>query len=70
MLSYIETFKGLHKGDLVWQLSFGSGFKSNSAVWKATRTFKVGWGTSCFGIDFKLCWRERVGLLVTAGRTA
>jgi hypothetical protein len=41
VLSYIETFKGIHNGDLVWQLSFGSGFKCNSAVWRARRSFKV-----------------------------
>lgn len=37
----METFKGISKGDRVWQLSFGSGFKCNSAVWKAVRSFKV-----------------------------
>ena len=37
MLAYIETFRGVRKGDRVWQLGFGSGFKCNSAVWKANR---------------------------------
>lgn len=41
VLSYVETFKGIAKGDRVWQLSFGSGFKCNSAVWKACKSFKV-----------------------------
>jgi 3-ketoacyl-CoA synthase len=41
VLSYIETFKGVSKTDKVWQLSFGSGFKCNSAVWVACKTFKV-----------------------------
>jgi hypothetical protein len=41
VLSYVETFKGVAKGDRVWQLSFGSGFKCNSAVWKACKSFKV-----------------------------
>jgi 3-ketoacyl-CoA synthase len=42
VLSYIETFKGVAKADKVWQLSFGSGFKCNSAVWVANKSFKVG----------------------------
>ncbi|KAI8473024.1 MAG: FAE1/Type III polyketide synthase-like protein-domain-containing protein [Monoraphidium minutum] len=37
VLAYIETFRGLRKGETVWQLGFGSGFKCNSAVWKANR---------------------------------
>jgi 3-ketoacyl-CoA synthase len=37
VLSYIETFRGVRKGDKVWQLGFGSGFKCNSAVWRANR---------------------------------
>eukprot|EP00878_Enallax_costatus_P009912 GHUV01010349.1.p1 GENE.GHUV01010349.1~~GHUV01010349.1.p1 ORF type:complete len:507 (+),score=77.65 GHUV01010349.1:205-1725(+) len=41
VLSYIETYKGVKKSDKVWQLSFGSGFKSNSAVWVARKSFKV-----------------------------
>ena len=36
-LGYIESFKGVRRGDRVWQLSFGSGFKCNSAVWVANR---------------------------------
>eukprot|EP00879_Flechtneria_rotunda_P008746 GHRR01009160.1.p1 GENE.GHRR01009160.1~~GHRR01009160.1.p1 ORF type:complete len:292 (+),score=90.74 GHRR01009160.1:2046-2921(+) len=40
VLSYIETYKGVQAGDKVWQLSFGSGFKCNSAVWRACKTFK------------------------------
>ena len=37
MLAYIESCRGVRKGDRVWQLGFGSGFKCNSAVWKANR---------------------------------
>ncbi|DBA99231.1 TPA: 3-ketoacyl-CoA synthase 11 [Trebouxia sp. C0006] len=37
-LSYIESRQTVHKGDRVWQVGFGSGFKCNSAVWKALRT--------------------------------
>ena len=27
----------IRRGDLVWQIAFGSGFKCNSAVWQALR---------------------------------
>ena len=37
VLAYIETFRGVRRGDRVWQLAFGSGFKCNSAVWVANR---------------------------------
>eukprot|EP00879_Flechtneria_rotunda_P017594 GHRR01018444.1.p1 GENE.GHRR01018444.1~~GHRR01018444.1.p1 ORF type:complete len:456 (+),score=130.64 GHRR01018444.1:379-1746(+) len=37
VLAYIESCKGVCKGDRVWQLAFGSGFKCNSAVWRANR---------------------------------
>ncbi|KAI8463398.1 MAG: FAE1/Type III polyketide synthase-like protein-domain-containing protein [Monoraphidium minutum] len=37
VLAYLESFKGLRRGEKVWQLSFGSGFKCNSAVWQAVR---------------------------------
>ena len=38
VLAYTETYRGVRKGDRVWQLGFGSGFKCNSAVWVANRT--------------------------------
>ncbi|KIY98654.1 3-ketoacyl-CoA synthase 4 [Monoraphidium neglectum] len=37
VLSFIESVGGVRKGDRVWQLGFGSGFKCNSAVWRANR---------------------------------
>lgn len=37
VLAFIESCKGVRKGDRVWQLGFGSGFKCNSAVWRANR---------------------------------
>ena len=40
-LAFIEAFRGVKRGDKVWQLSFGSGFKCNSAVWTARRSFKA-----------------------------
>ncbi|KAK9841814.1 hypothetical protein WJX81_004744 [Elliptochloris bilobata] len=38
VLAQIETTQGVKRGDRVWQIAFGSGFKCNSAVWKARRT--------------------------------
>jgi 3-ketoacyl-CoA synthase len=40
VLAYIESHKGLARGERVWQLGFGSGFKCNSAVWRANRRIK------------------------------
>jgi 3-ketoacyl-CoA synthase len=44
VLSFVESgnggdkkARGVRKGDRVWQLGFGSGFKCNSAVWVANR---------------------------------
>ncbi|KDD74174.1 FAE1/Type III polyketide synthase-like protein, partial [Helicosporidium sp. ATCC 50920] len=37
VLANIETLRGVRKGDRVWQIAFGSGFKCNSAVWVALR---------------------------------
>lgn len=37
ILSNIEHTSGLKRGDRIWQLGFGGGFKCNSAVWKARR---------------------------------
>lgn len=39
-LGYIEQFQHVRKGDIVWQFGIGSGFKCNSAVWKARRPIK------------------------------
>ena len=37
-LAYTEGKGRMKKGDRTWQIAFGSGFKCNSAVWKAVRT--------------------------------
>ncbi|KAI0501832.1 hypothetical protein KFK09_016777 [Dendrobium nobile] len=40
-LNYIESKGRMKRGDRVWQIGFGSGFKCNSAVWKCMRTVKI-----------------------------
>ncbi|XP_043716466.1 3-ketoacyl-CoA synthase 6-like [Telopea speciosissima] len=40
-LAYIEAKGRIKKGDKVWQIAFGSGFKCNSAVWKCNRSIKA-----------------------------
>ncbi|DBA86074.1 TPA: Protein Nef [Trebouxia sp. C0004] len=37
VLSNIESKHGIRKGDRIWQIAFGSGFKCNSAVWRSMR---------------------------------
>ncbi|KAG0469892.1 hypothetical protein HPP92_016592 [Vanilla planifolia] len=39
-LAYLESKGRVRRGDRVWQLAFGSGFKCNSAVWRAVRRVK------------------------------
>ncbi|CAN8254695.1 unnamed protein product [Cochlearia groenlandica] len=36
-LAYLEHKQKVKRGDKVWQIGFGSGFKCNSVVWKALR---------------------------------
>ncbi|GMH18180.1 hypothetical protein Nepgr_020021 [Nepenthes gracilis] len=39
-LAYTEAKGRMKRGHRVWQIAFGSGFKCNSAVWKAMRNVK------------------------------
>ncbi|XVE94707.1 hypothetical protein REPUB_Repub02eG0031900 [Reevesia pubescens] len=39
-VAYIEAKGRMRKGNRVWQIAFGSGFKCNSAVWQALRNVK------------------------------
>ena len=36
-LAWMETHGRVKRGDVVWQIAFGSGFKCNSAVWKSMK---------------------------------
>ncbi|KAF3499148.1 hypothetical protein F2Q69_00045574 [Brassica cretica] len=37
-LAYSEAKGRIKKGDRIWQIAFGSGFKCNSSVWRAVRS--------------------------------
>ncbi|CAM6050505.1 unnamed protein product [Sphagnum compactum] len=39
-LAYTEAKGRMRKGNRIWQIAFGSGFKCNSAVWQALRTIQ------------------------------
>ncbi|KAJ4962966.1 hypothetical protein NE237_022905 [Protea cynaroides] len=48
-LADIEAKVRMKKGDRVWKIAFGSGFKCNSAVWECNRTIKA--PTDCPWVD-------------------
>ncbi|KAK1412665.1 hypothetical protein QVD17_34097 [Tagetes erecta] len=37
-LAYVEAKGWMKKGDRVWQIAFGSGFKCNSVIWRAMKS--------------------------------
>jgi 3-ketoacyl-CoA synthase len=39
-LAYSERMGYIKKGDKIWQIALGSGFKCNSAVWKSLKDFR------------------------------
>ncbi|KAM1118291.1 hypothetical protein FF1_042536 [Malus domestica] len=39
-LAYMEAKGRIRRGNRIWQIAFGSGFKCNSAVWEALRNVK------------------------------
>ncbi|KAG6482005.1 3-ketoacyl-CoA synthase 11-like [Zingiber officinale] len=41
VLAYTEAKGRVRKGDRVWQIALGGGFKCNSAVWRALRTVEA-----------------------------
>ncbi|XP_057962389.1 3-ketoacyl-CoA synthase 7-like [Malania oleifera] len=50
-LCYLEAKGRMKRGDRVWQLGFGSGFKCNSAVWKCITKLKP---------DNSNAWSDRI----------
>ena len=46
-MAHVETFRGVAKGDRLWQLGLGGGFKCTSGVWRAVRAVSeahAAWG--------------------------
>ncbi|KAL4586620.1 hypothetical protein LXL04_011260 [Taraxacum kok-saghyz] len=66
-MGYMEAKGRMKKGDRVWQIGFGSGFKCNSAVWQCNREIeatKSGAWADCihrYPVDEKLCGKALKG---------
>ncbi|GAA0155098.1 hypothetical protein LIER_38017 [Lithospermum erythrorhizon] len=52
-LAYTEAKGRVLKGDRIWQIAFGSGFKCNSAVWKSLREIPA--DMECLGNPWTDC---------------
>ena len=61
---------GVAAGDQVWQVAFGSGFKCNSAVWRALRTNRVPHPAWDAGLDAAEGFLEEEGLVGDGSATA
>ena len=48
-LAYQEAKGRVRRGDRVWQIQFGSGFKCASVVWRALRDVRTGEGEGAWG---------------------
>jgi len=62
---YAESKQGIRKGDRVWQVGFGSGFKVNSAVWRARKSFRDQRHTAWQDVtpeDTHTMWRDLEGM--------
>ncbi|KAL4572008.1 hypothetical protein LXL04_018776 [Taraxacum kok-saghyz] len=64
-LAYVEAQGRVKKGDRVWQMAFGSGFKCSSSIWRAIKTIdhddKNPWADE---ISWFPAWKTRVRIKV------
>nr|GEZ28679.1 3-ketoacyl-CoA synthase 11-like [Tanacetum cinerariifolium] len=65
-LAYSEAKGRIRKGDRSWQIAFGSGFKCNSAVWKALKSIdpakeKNSWSNKIDDFSVHVPKIERIG---------
>nr|GEY15704.1 3-ketoacyl-CoA synthase 11-like [Tanacetum cinerariifolium] len=51
-LAYMEAKGQMKKGNRVWQIAFGSGFKCNSVIWHALKTIDH---------DHSNSWADEIG---------
>ncbi|KAI9109048.1 hypothetical protein K1719_020003 [Acacia pycnantha] len=61
-LAYCEAKGRIKKGDRIWQLAFGSGFKCNSAVWVALNNVEAG--------SLKNPWRDDIHENIVVSQTS
>ncbi|XP_049408944.1 3-ketoacyl-CoA synthase 11-like [Solanum stenotomum] len=56
ILAYAETKGRIKKGDKIWQMAFGSGFKCSSVIWRTIRNVDTN--------DMKNPWKEESDALI------